>query len=100
MVFAHVAVGQYVVAQLLAVAQAGAVAQHDPGVGAQHGDVVGDVLGVGGAHANVDHGDAAVVGAHQVVGGHLRQARGRRAQFVAGLGGSIPRGASRHCRVR
>jgi hypothetical protein len=47
MVFAHIAVGQHVVAQLLAVAQAGAVAQHDPGVRAQHGDVVGDGLGVG-----------------------------------------------------
>jgi hypothetical protein len=82
MVFAHIGVGQHVVAQLLAVAQAGAVAQHHPGVRAQHGDVVGDGLGVGRAHADVDHGDAAAVGAHQVVGRHLRQAR-RRAPLVA-----------------
>jgi hypothetical protein len=73
MVLAHVAVGQHIVAELLAVAQAGAVAQHDPGVRAQHGDVVGDGLGVGRADADVDHGDAGAVGAHQVVGRHLRQ---------------------------
>jgi hypothetical protein len=82
MVFAHVAVGQHVVAQLLGVAQAGAVAQHQPGVRAQHRDVVGDGLGVGRAHADVDHGDAGAVGAHQVVGRHLRQPRRRGAQHV------------------
>ena len=82
MVFSHVAVGQHVVAQLLAVAQAGAVAEHDPRLGPQHGDVVGDVFGIGRAHANVDHGDAGTVSAHQVVGGHLRQAWGLCAQVV------------------
>jgi hypothetical protein len=81
MVFAHIAVGQHIVTQMLGVAQAGAVAQHDPGMRAQHRDVVGDGLGVGRAHANVDHGDATAVGAHQVVGGHLRQARGHGAQY-------------------
>jgi hypothetical protein len=37
MVFAHIGVGQHVVAQLLRGAQARAVAQHEPGVRPQHG---------------------------------------------------------------
>jgi hypothetical protein len=90
MVFTHIGVGQHVVAQLLGVAQAGAVAQHQPGMRAQHGDVVGDVLGIGRAHADVDHGDAGVVGPHQVVGRHLRQARRRGAQHVIGPGPAGP----------
>ena len=73
MVFTHIGVGQHVVAQLLRGAQPRAVAQHQPSMGAQHRDVVGDGLGVGRAHANVHHGDAAVVFAYQVVAGHLRQ---------------------------
>ena len=72
MVFAHIAVRQHVVAQLLGVAQPGAVAQHDPGMWAQHGDVVGDVFGIGRADADVDHADAAAVRPQQVVTGHLR----------------------------
>ena len=59
-VLAHIAVGQHVVAELLGVAQAGAVAEHQPGMRPQHGDVVGDGLGVGRADADVDHGDAAM----------------------------------------
>ena len=94
MVFAHIAVRQHVVAELLAGAQAGAVAQHDPGVRAQHGDMVGDVLGVGRADANVDHGDATAAFAQQVVGGHLRQARRHHAQRIKRLGGQT--GAARH----
>ncbi len=86
-VLAHVGVRQNVVAQLLAVAQARAVAQHHPGVRPQHGDVVGDGLGVRRAHADVHHAGAAAVGAHEVVGGHLRQARRRGAEIVARLGG-------------
>ncbi len=75
MVFAHIGVGQHIVAQLLRGAQARAVAQHQPGVWAQHSNVVGDGLGVGGPHADVHHGDAAVALAHQVVARHLWQAR-------------------------
>ena len=82
MVFAHIGMGQHVVAQLLRGAQARAVAQHQPGVRAQHGNVVGDGLGVGGTHADVDHGDAAVALAHQVVARHLRQTRRCLAQGV------------------
>ena len=90
-VLAHVAVGQHVVAQLLAAAQAGAVADHDPRVRAQHGDVVGDGLGVGRADADVDEADAAAVVALEVVGRHLRQARRWRAALVAGVGAGAPR---------
>nr|GEU28271.1 hypothetical protein [Tanacetum cinerariifolium] len=74
-VFAHVAVRQHVVAQFLGVAQPGAVAQHQPAMRAQHGNVVGDGLGVGRSHADIDHRNAGTVGADQVVTGHLRQAR-------------------------
>jgi hypothetical protein len=86
MVFAHVGVGQHVVAQLLAVAQAGAVAQHQPGVRPQHGDVVGDGLGVGRAHADVDHGDAAAC--RPAPGGRPASAAGAAAapSVVAGPG--------------
>ena len=58
-VLAHIGVGEDVVAQFLRVPQAGAVADHQPGMRAQHGDVVGDGLGVGRADADIDHGDAA-----------------------------------------
>ena len=93
MVLAHVAVRQHVVAELLRVAQAGAVAEHHPGVRAQHRDVVGDGLGVGRADADVDHRDAAAVRPHQVVGRHLRQPRRRAAQLVARLRSAGRRGA-------
>ena len=53
------------------------MAEHQPGVGPEHGDVVGDGLGVGGPDADVDHGDAAVVRFGQMVGRHLRQPRRR-----------------------
>jgi hypothetical protein len=46
--------------------------------------VVGDRLRVRGADADVDHRDAAAVGADEVVRGHLRQARRRCAEIVAG----------------
>ena len=61
------------------------MAKHDPGVRPQHRDVVGDGLGIGRTDADVDHGDAAAVSAHQVVGRHLRQARRRLALSVGRL---------------
>ena len=94
MVFAHITVREHVVAELLRVAQARAMAEHDPGMRAQDGDVVGDGLGVGRADADVDHADAAAVGAHQVVGRHLRQARRHLAHFIAVNGGAAD--ATRH----
>src|SRR5256885_11380372 len=45
--FPYTTLFRSVVAQLLAVAQARAVAQHHPGMRAQHGNVVGDGLGIG-----------------------------------------------------
>ena len=47
-VLAHIAVGEHVVAERLRVAQAGAVAEHQPGMRPQHRDVVGDVLALDG----------------------------------------------------
>ncbi len=64
--------GQHVVADALALPQAAAMADHQPAMGAKHGEVVGDVLGVGGADADIDQGDAALaVIAAQMIGGHL-----------------------------
>ena len=60
--------------------------QHDPGVWPQYGNVVGNVLGIGRPHANVDHGDTCVVGTHQVIARHLRQAWWLLAQGVGRLG--------------
>ena len=76
-VLAHVAVGEHVVAERLGVAQPGAVADHQPDVGAQHGDMVGDGLGVRRADADVDHRDAGVARADEVEGRHLRRAPDR-----------------------
>ncbi len=47
------------------------MADHQPAMRAQHRDMVGDGLGVGGADADIDEADAAPVGAHDVIGGHL-----------------------------
>ena len=73
MVVAQIGVRQHIVAQPLAGAQAAAVADHQPHMRAQHGQMVGRRLGVGRADADVDQGDAVAPVAHQVVGGHLRQ---------------------------
>ena len=59
MVVAQIGVGQHIVADGLGGPQAAAVADHQPGLGAQHRQVVGDGLGVGGADADVDQADAA-----------------------------------------
>ncbi len=87
MVFAHITVRQYVVAQLLRVAQPGTVTQHQPRMRTQHRDMVGDRLGIGGSDADVDHRDAAAVATHQMIAGHLRQMRRRDAQIIARLHG-------------
>ena len=47
------------------------MADHQPAMGTQHRDVVGDRLGVGGADADVDQADAAPVGADDMIGRHL-----------------------------
>ena len=55
---------QHVVAELLGVAQSGAVPEHDPRVRAQHCNMVGDVFRIGGAYANINHGDATAITAN------------------------------------
>ncbi len=46
-ILAHIGVRQYIVAQLLAATQTGTVADHQPGVGPQDGDVVGTICNAG-----------------------------------------------------
>ncbi|KAI1691992.1 carboxy-terminal-processing protease [Ditylenchus destructor] len=73
-VLAHIGMRQHIVAECLAVSKARAVAEHQPGVRAQDGDMVGDRLGVGRADADIDERDAAVPLLLDVIGRHLRQA--------------------------
>src|SRR3954467_3920023 len=54
MVLAHIAMGEHVVAEPLRVAQARAMAEHQPGMGPQHGNMVGDIARVGRTGADVD----------------------------------------------
>ena len=77
MVLTHIGVGQHVVAQLLAVAQAGAVAQHHPGVGRSTAMWSVMVLALAGPTPMLTMVMPLASSAHQVVGGHLRQAGGR-----------------------
>jgi hypothetical protein len=51
----------------------------------QHSDVVGDGFGIGRAHTDVDHGDAAAVCPHQMIGRHLWQAGRRFPKLIARL---------------
>ncbi len=82
-IFAQIGVGEAEIAKALAVAQARAMADHQPGMGAQDGDMVGGGLGVGRADTDVDQRDAVAIGAFQVIGRHLRHlARG--ANFLIG----------------
>ena len=62
MILANVSVRQDVVAELLRVPQTRTVAEHQPGMGSKHRDVIGDVARVRRAGADVDHGDAAGAG--------------------------------------
>jgi hypothetical protein len=103
MVVAQIGVGQHIVADGLAGAQAAAVADHQPGLGPQHRQVVGDGLGVGGPDADVDQRDPAPVGRGQVVGRHLVLAPGRRGHRRSGSGVSrviTTPPAQRGCLVR
>ncbi len=73
-ILTHIGVCQHIIAKALAVAQAGAMANHQPGMRAQHGDMVGDRLGVGRADADIDQRNAGMALFLQVIGWHLRQA--------------------------
>jgi hypothetical protein len=64
------------------------MAEHQPGVRAQHRNVIGDVARVGRPGPDIDQGDAAVAGLDEMERGHLRHAlrRGpRRAATEAGV---------------
>jgi hypothetical protein len=81
-ILAQVGMGQHEVAQPLRIAQPRAMADHQPGMRAQHRDVVGRRLGVRGADADVDQRDALAVRALEVIGRHLRQLGGMRERLV------------------
>ncbi len=85
MVVAQVGMGEYVVADALAFAQAAAVADHQPDFGTDHRKVVGDGLGVGRADADVDERDARLVRPDQVIGRHLMAPPGGVGQALAGI---------------
>jgi len=53
------------------------MAEHNPGVRAQHGDMIGNGLGVGWPDADIDQRDAGAVRALQMICRHLRLARRR-----------------------
>jgi hypothetical protein len=76
-IFPHIAVGEDIVAELLRVPEARTMAQHQPGMRAQHGDIIGYGAGVGWPCANVDHSDALAVSFGQMKGRHLRRAPDR-----------------------
>ena len=75
-VFTEITVGEDEIAQPLGVSEARAMADHQPGMGAQDGDVIGGCFGVRGADADVDQGDAGTVFPFEVEGRHLGKARG------------------------
>src|SRR6202041_494286 len=74
MVLAHVTVRQDIIAELLRRSQAGTMPEHEPGVRAQHGDVVGDGAGIRWAGADVYHSNALKTGLYEMEGRHLRHA--------------------------
>ena len=76
-VFADITMREHVVAEPLRVPETRAMAEHQPGVRAQHGDVVGHVARVGRTGPDVDQGDAAIAGLDEMKGRHLRHALGR-----------------------
>ena len=67
-------VSEDVVAELLRVAEARTMSQHQPGVRPQHGNVVGYGAGVGRAGADVNHSDASIAGLDEMKSWHLRRA--------------------------
>ncbi len=70
-VAAHVSVGQHVIADRLRLTQAAAMADHQPAMRTQHGQMVGDVLGVGRADTDIHQRHAVAVAGDQVIGRHL-----------------------------
>ena len=58
--------GEDIVAELLRVPEARTMSQHQPGMRAQYGDMIGYRAGIGRPCANVDHGDALAVSFDQM----------------------------------
>ena len=85
-IVAQIGVGQHIVADGLAGAQAAAVTDHQPDVRTGDGQVVGDGLGVGRPDADVDQGHALMARRGQVIGRHLVLLPGRVADRRLGVG--------------
>ncbi|EKD61222.1 MAG: hypothetical protein ACD_54C00341G0003 [uncultured bacterium] len=87
-IFAQVSMGKAEIAQGLAVAQARAMANHQPGMRAQHRDMIGGGFGIRRADTDIDQRNAVPIRPLQVIGRHLRRFRGwqnhpiRRADFL------------------
>ena len=77
MILAQVGVRQHIVANRLAVAQATAMANHQPDLRTQNREVIGDRLRVRRANANVHERDTCAVLGAQVIGRHLVASPGR-----------------------
>ena len=77
-VLAEIGVGEHVVANLLGLAQATAVADHQPAVGAQDGQMVRNVLRIGRTDTDIDQRDAFAIRRRQVIGRHLKSVPGAR----------------------
>ena len=71
MIITEVGVGEDIIADPLACAQAATVADHQPRLGAQHRKVIRDRLGVRGADADIDERDSVAIGRYQMPRWHL-----------------------------
>ena len=72
MVVAQIGVRKDEIPQRLRIPKARAMADHQPGMGAQDGDMVGRRLCVRGADADVHQGDPLPVRPLEMIGRHLR----------------------------
>ena len=92
LVVAQIAVRQYVVAQPLIGAQAAAMADHQPNMRAQHGEMIGHRFCVRRTDADVHQRDAVVTRLREMIGRHLRQLGERRQRGrLAAFGDAIAR---------
>lgn len=72
-VITHIAMGEDIIAQQLRPTQPGAMADHQPAMGTQYGQMIRDRLRIGRADANIDQRDSVTVFPAQMIGRHLRQ---------------------------
>ena len=73
-ILSHIAVSEDIVTEVLRVAEARTMSQHQPGMRTQHGNVVGYGAGVGRTGANVNHSGASIAGLDEMKSRHLRHA--------------------------